>query len=121
MRERIENRPEQHDVIANATIGIINALGRGDQGRKDARELGKFMLTQAYSIYLDTLLPDIKPEELISKINDYISKLDLDNIELKKLFIYMIVFQSKIGIKPVQRIRSQAEIFNQVSSELDRY
>lgn len=139
--DRIENRSEYHDVIANSLASIVRAIAMDDT--KIAKRLMLFNIKQAYVMYrMDNVenLADVqkKFEEAQQgnkdkkKAIDYdyvlqqeladmgLEEKQLDNLTMDFLMTKMFTYQTLAGIKPVQSFKNTARVYARSRSELVR-
>lgn len=140
--ERIENRTEYHDVIANSLASIVRLIAaNSDKETGIAKKLVLFNIRQAYTLYrLDEpanlaevrkKLEDSKGKKNGDKIDiDHVlmeeleemglEEKNIDNLSMDELLTKMFAYQTLAGIKPVQSFKNTAKVFARSRSELNR-
>lgn len=132
--EQVQNMMEYHDVAAQSLRNIISFLGQNQE--TEAKKLIIFNIRQAYIIWrmdnpeerrsLEIILAEantkLKKDEPLLTLHDILHK-ELDSMKLSeqtadRLLTSMFVYQSLIGIKPVQIIQRRARTFEMQRGEI---
>ena len=128
--ERIDNRPEYHDVVANSLSSIIRLLSSGNMA--EAKTLIRFNIRQAYIIY--RLDDEENRKEIMLKLQEErksnnkadidkiltveLEEMKLDKLKDEELLNKMFAYQTLAGIKPVQSFKGNARTFARSRGEL---
>lgn len=133
--DRVENRQEYHDVVAQSLSSIIRLLTSKEKGSTDqAKTLIKFNIRQAYTInrldedenklqVLDRLRDMQKKDknaDVDAVIKEELEDMGLDDLDVDELLTKMFAYQTLAGIKPVQTFRRQAKVFAVARGQFQR-
>lgn len=102
--QSLENIESYHQVFASSLAEIISKIAIKDF--ESAKALIRYNIWYAYAMHSCE-----DPETQIKTINEGISKMKLDKMDLPELVVMMTYYQSKAGLKPVQERDMKARMF----------
>jgi hypothetical protein len=112
MVEQYEHLADYHAVFAQSLGSIVNLIAQKQD--KDALQLIRYNIIYSYTLWRTIEKPDISPSDVSAEI----SGLNLDNKNRDELLVMMVTYQSRAGLRPVQRYVSRARTYGRVRGSL---